>query len=109
MIRTVETVRKKFDRPVILTEVGFASVSGSHREPWSEPRRDADWTHQTRCYEALMAAFWKQPWFYGMYPWKVSAHGDVGPEDRSLTPWKKPAMEVVKRYYRMDSGQAGSP
>ena len=56
-----------------------------------------------------MAAFWKQPWFYGMYPWKVSAHGDVGPEDRSLTPWKKPAMEVVKWYYRMDSGQAGSP
>lgn len=109
VIRTVETVQKKFDRPVILTEVGFASVSGSHREPWSEPRRDADWTHQTRCYEALMAAFWKQPWFYGMHPWKVSAHGDVGPEDRSLTPWKKPAMEVVKRYYRMDSGQAESP
>ena len=100
VLAKVEQVRMRFDRPLILTEVGFASVPGSHREPWSEPRREVDLAHQARCYEALYQAFWGKPWFYGMYWWKVSAHGDVSPEDRSLTPWKKPAMGVVKRYYQ---------
>lgn len=100
VLEKAEGVQKRFGKPLILTEVGFASVAGSHREPWSEPRREPDWAHQVRCYEALMKAFWGKPWFYGMYPWKVSAHGDVGPEDRSLTPWKKPAMGVLERYYK---------
>jgi len=96
----VEAAHKRFGKPVILTEVGFASMAGSHLEPWSEPRRPPDFQHQKRCYEALLAAFWNKPWFYGMYPWKVSARGDVGPEDRSLTPWKKPAMDVLGLYYK---------
>jgi hypothetical protein len=100
VIEKVEVVQKKYGKPVLLTEVGFASVAGSHKEPWSEPRRAPDWEHQRKCYEALYAAFWGKSWFYGMYPWKLSAHGDVGPEDRSLTPWRKPAMEVMGRYYR---------
>jgi hypothetical protein len=100
VINKINKVRQRFPMPVLLTEVGFASVANSHREPWSEPRRDPDFEHQRRCYEALMKAFWPQPWFYGMYPWKLSAHGDVGPQDRSLTPWKKPAIEVLARYYR---------
>jgi len=100
VIDKIHKVRERFPMPVLLTEVGFASVANSHREPWSEPRRDPDFEHQKRCYEALLKAFWHQPWFYGMYPWKLSAHGDVGPQDRSLTPWKKPAIDVLARYYR---------
>ena len=100
VLRRIEAIHHKFQKPVILTEVGFASVANSHREPWSEPRLAPDLDHQKRCYEALLKAFWDRSWFYGMYPWKVSAHGNVGPEDRSLTPWNKPAMEVLARYYR---------
>jgi hypothetical protein len=100
IVERVEAVHKKFNKPVLLTEVGFASVAGSHREPWSEPRRAVDLEHQVRCYEALLKAFWDKPWFYGMYWWKVGADGRGGTEDRSLTPWKKPAMEVLARYYR---------
>lgn len=104
VIEKVERVQKRYGKPVILTEAGFASVAGSHREPWAEPRRPVDLEHQKRCYEAVLRAFWGKPWFAGMYWWKVSANGRGGREDRSLTPWGKPAMEVVKRYYEM--GQA---
>lgn len=100
LITKVETVRKRFDKPVLLTEAGFASVENPNREPWSEPRRKISLEDQARCYEALFRAFYGKPWFHGFYWWKVSTDGRGGPQDRSLTPWRKPAMEVVGRWYR---------
>lgn len=108
LIAKVETVRKRFGKPVVLTEAGFASVEKPNREPWSEPRRKISLEDQARCYEALFRAFYGKPWFHGFYWWKISADGRGGPEDRSLTPWRKPAMEVVRRWYgqprRIDPG-----
>lgn len=54
---------------------------------------------QARCYEAVFNAFWSKPWFKGIYWWKIGTNGFGGPEDGSHTPWRKPAMEVVKRWY----------
>jgi len=50
-------------------------------------------------YQAIFRAFYNKPWFEGMYWWKVGTNGFGGSGDTSLTPWGKPAMEVVKRWY----------
>lgn len=100
IIARVSAIQQRYAKPVILTEVGFSSVATAHREPWSEPALPVDLEHQRRCYEALLKAFWPQPWFAGMYWWKIGADGRGGPQDRSLTPWRKPAMDAVSRYYR---------
>jgi len=99
LVRTVETVQSKFSKPVIFTEAGFSTYSHPHRAPWDEAPRDLAPAEQARCYEAVLTAFYKKPWFQGVYWWKVGTNGFGGPEDGSHTPWGKPAMDVVKRWY----------
>ena len=99
VVERIERVHKQFNKPVLFTEAGFASVEGSHREPWAEPRRQLSLDEQTNCYRALLAAVYDKPWFMGVYWWKVDTDGLGGPDDRSLTPWRKPAMDLVKTWY----------
>jgi hypothetical protein len=99
VVRKVEAVQQKYQRPVIMTEVGFASGEHANRTPWEDGHGKPSPELQARCYEAVYQAFYNQPWFEGMYWWKVGTNGFGGPDDTSLTPWGKPAMEVVKRWY----------
>ena len=100
VVRKVEVVQRRFRRPVIFTEVGFSSYTAPHREPWAESPRDLALQDQARCYDAVLQAFYRKPWFHGMYWWKVGTNGDGGPRNGAHTPWDKPAMEVVKKWYR---------
>ncbi len=95
----VEAVQRRFGKPVIFTEAGFSAYEAPQREPWDEkPRRVAP-DDQARCYEAIFRAFYERPWFQGVYWWKVGTNRAGGPEDGSHTPWGKPAMQVVARWY----------
>ena len=101
VLRKVQDVQQKFQRPVIFTEAGFASTEEANRAPWAESRtQKLDLDEQARCYEAIFRAFYSQPWFEGMYWWAIRTNGAGGRTDRSLTPWGKPAMQVVQRWYR---------
>ncbi len=97
--RKVEAVQQKYQRPVIFTEVGFASGEHANRAPWEDGRGAPALDLQARCYEAIFKTFYDRPWFEGMYWWKVGTNGFGGPDDTSLTPWGKPAMQVVKQWY----------
>jgi len=99
LVHTVETVQKKFARPVIFTEAGFSSYADPNRAPWDETPRSLALADQARCYEAVFKAFYAKPWFQGVYWWKVGTDGFGGPADGSHTPWGKPAMDVVKQWY----------
>jgi hypothetical protein len=48
----------------------------------------------------VLKAFWDKPWFYGAYWWKVGSNAFGGPLDRTHTPWGKPAMDIVAKWYR---------
>jgi hypothetical protein len=100
VVKTIETVQKKFNRPVIFPEAGFSSYAAPHRAPWDETPRKLAPQDQARCYEAVLKAFWNKPWFKGVYWWKVGTNGYGGPDDGSHTPWGKPAMNVIARWYR---------
>lgn len=100
IVAKVEAVQKKFRKPVIFPEAGFASLEAPHKAPWDDTRRKLSMEDQARCYEATYRAFWSKPWFKGIYWWKVGTNGFGGPNDGSHTPWGKPAMEVVRRWYK---------
>ena len=100
VLRRIETVHRRFAKPVIFAEAGFASLENAHRQPWEETPRRIDPAHQARCYEAVFRAFYGRPWFQGVYWWKIGTNGFGGPEDGSHTPWRKPAMDVISRWYR---------
>lgn len=100
VVRKVEAVQQKYQRPVIFTEAGFPSREGANRNPWEDGRGSKlALDLQARCYQAVFKAFYDKPWFEGVYWWKVGTDGFGGPEDTSLTPWGKPAMDVVKQWY----------
>jgi hypothetical protein len=99
VVAKIEAVQRRFKKPVIFTEAGFASVEAPQREPWSEPPRRPFTADQARCYEAVFQAFYGKPWFQGIYWWKVGTNGFGGVEDGSHTPWGKPAMDVLKKWY----------
>ena len=106
LIQKVEAVQQRFHKPIIFTEVGFPSVPGGNRHPWQDGRRGkADAQLQARCYQAIFQAFYRKPWFEGMYWWKVGSNSFGGPNDTSLTPWGKPAMQVVREWYQSESRQ----
>lgn len=100
VVRKVEAVQRRFGKPVVFTEAGFSSYEAPHRRPWDDTARQLAPQDQARCYEAVFRAFYRQPWFHGVYWWKVGTNGAGGPEDGSHTPWRKPAMEVMARWYR---------
>ena len=99
LVRKVQTVQRKWRKPVIFTEAGFSSYEAPHRAPWDETPRKLAPADQAKCYEAVFRAFYKKPWFRGMYWWKIGTNGFGGAEDGSHTPWNKPAMQVMQRWY----------
>jgi hypothetical protein len=100
VVQQVEAAQQRYHRPVIFTEVGFPSLEGANRRPWDDSRCDRiSFQAQVDCYQAIFRAFYNQPWFEGMYWWKIETHGRGGTQDGSHTPWGKPAMEVMKHWY----------
>lgn len=100
IVEKVEQVHRRFQKPVIFAEAGFASLENPHRQPWDETPRKIALQAQARCYDAVFRGFYHKPWFHGVYWWKVGTNGFGGPQDGSHTPWGKPAMRVVERWYK---------
>jgi hypothetical protein len=101
-VARVEQVQRQYRRPVLFPEAGFSSFPNGRREPWAEgPRRDpvVDLDEQAAAYDAMMRAFAGKPWLSGVYWWKVGTNGFGGPGDASHTPWNKPAMRVLQRWF----------
>jgi hypothetical protein len=99
VVAKVEAVHQRFGKPILFTEGGYSSYAGGYRQPWAENNGPVDLEMQAKAYDAVLAAFWEKPWFYGAYWWKIGSNSFGGPLDRSHTPWGKPAMAVVSRWY----------
>ncbi len=103
--RSLEPIRalsRRFSKPVLLTEIGYASTRSSWKSPHSSDRgREPSPEHQARAYEAAFTALADETsWIRGMYWWKWPtdlALGGAG--DPGFTPNGKPAEEVIRRGY----------
>lgn len=91
----------RFGKPVIITEVGFASMEAPWLAPY-ERRRDApvDTAAQARCYELFFRGLAGRKHCAGVYWWKWPSFLEYGgPRHPGFTPNGKPAEEVVRRWY----------
>ncbi|MGE3166840.1 MAG: hypothetical protein AB7O52_18195 [Planctomycetota bacterium] len=96
----LEDLAEFYDRPVVLTEVGYKSTPGATREPWIWPRAGSaeDPDLQARAYQAVLEAFANEPWFAGMFWWNWLTLPEPGPKfAHDFTPQEKPAAEVLRR------------
>ncbi len=103
ILNRIEIVHKKFNKPVIFTEVGFRSSKYSWKTSLEgETRNDTSFISQLRSYKAVFnASYKKRNWLKGMYWWKWPSYLEHGgnPERALYTPNSKPAEKVVQEWY----------
>ncbi|MCS7261582.1 MAG: hypothetical protein NZ765_12540, partial [Anaerolineae bacterium] len=92
---------RKYNRPIILTEIGYRSRHGCTMKPWdSWETSQLDMEEQANAYEAAFRQLFNQPWLAGMFWWMWSADPfESGPCDMGYTPAEKPAEDVLRRWY----------
>lgn len=95
----LELVQKKFNKPVIFTEIGYRSTCDAAVEPWKWPQEYADanacTATQANCYQAFFQTVWKKEWLAGAYFWKWYPHGPHRLGEVDFTPQGKPAEKVL--------------
>ncbi|ALJ01500.1 hypothetical protein DC20_15585 [Rufibacter tibetensis] len=105
-VKTIEKLQRKFNKPVVFTEVGYRNIPHAAAEPWTWPSRGQatepeDPATQERLYEAMYRTFWQKPWFRGTFIWKWYPHvRENGRARRDFTPQGLPAAQVMARYYK---------
>jgi hypothetical protein len=103
--RSLEPLRalsRRLEKPVLLTEIGYASTRSPWKSPHSSDRsRVVSFEHQARAYEAAFAALADETsWMRGIYWWKWPTDLALGgADDPGFTPNGKPAEEVIRRHY----------
>jgi len=88
-------------KPVIFTEIGYASTPTAPCEPWKGGTHgNADVEMQAKCYTAFFETVWDRPWLAGVYWWKWSptVYGG-GNNNRRFTPLNKPAAIILAKHY----------
>ncbi len=87
-------------KPVIFTELGYASQDGINRDPWNYlmNKGEIDLDEQAQCFEAFLRVVRSMKFLRGAYFYDYFDAG--GPEDHSYSPRGKPAFEQWKRWAR---------
>lgn len=102
ILKKIESVQKKFDKPLLFTEIGFRSIPA----PWINPHADANGAdfygqHQKWCYEIVMKNLAEKDWSQGLMWWKWPSYLESrGRNNTGFTPNNKPAEEVIAEYWR---------
>lgn len=102
-----EEVSRRFNKPVIFTEIGYRSADGTGKGPgvW-KTKSPVDLQEQADLYQAVFEVFWGKPWLAGIYWWQWHVVPDFpagtagGPNDDGGSPYGKPAEQVLARYYQ---------
>lgn len=97
----IESIHQAWQKPVLLTEIGYRSIDGANMKPWDwETPGEVDLAEQAFCYNAVIQTFAEKPWFAGIYWWNWEPDPSRGgPSDKGYTPQGKPAEEVLKKWY----------
>ncbi len=106
IVTKARTLEARFQRPVMVTEVGYPSVKGAHAGPWDfRSHKEADAELQKHLVEGALKVLrqWTEGHavFYYLYGENLKS-GVVpgGPADRTYAPWGKPVEGVLHWYFR---------
>lgn len=95
---SLENVSKQFNKPAILSEIGYDSLDGTAKNYAVTNKSGApeDLQEQADAYQAALEVLWGKPWLKGIFWWQWSAAETRWPE----SPHGKPAEEVLKSFYQ---------
>ena len=97
----IELIQKKYNKNVVFTEFGYRNSNYCAAEPWTETNAIENNQAQANSYEALFQTFGNKRWFDGGFAWKWYAD-EYYKKRRAIdyTPQEKPALEIIKKYYK---------
>jgi len=102
---SINRVYKKFNKPVLFTELGYKSTEDSAIEPWTWMSYDLDILNklpvstetQVNCYQAFFDTVWEQEWMAGVHLWSWNTEHQGGMTDHDFTPKNKPAEKTITK------------
>lgn len=109
-IPAIKSIHKKYNRPIIFTEMGYKSTSDAGMRPWEwvdhladSPKSISNET-QANCYEAFFKTVWPFDWLEGVHIWQM--RGDYDLHRRSdfeldFTPQGKPAEQIIAKAFEV--------
>ncbi len=100
----IDKVVRKYQKPVMFTEIGYVNTVDAAVEPWVWPseRKETELSEdmQALCYEAFFETAWKESWMAGVFFWKWYPDGRHRNPD--FTPQGKKAEQVMQKYFSMN-------
>lgn len=103
IVKKLKKISKVYQRPILITEVGYRNVSYAGKKPW---RHDdggvaSNDKAQANLYEAFFRALHKKSWVAGSFIWEWFAL----PKEKgntSFSPQGKRALKVLESFYEKD-------
>lgn len=102
--------QKRWNKPVLFTEVGYKSVRNAHHEPWNWQNWGSyDPQLQANAYEALLKFWSERPYSAGVLLWDWNSDPEAGGEgDLDYTPKNKQAYGVLTHWFGKIGSQSES-
>lgn len=100
-VLALEKLSLKWNRQIIITEIGYKSVDGANTAPYDYKRiAEIDLQEQADCYSSVFAAFSGKSWWRGIFFWEWNVGPNQGGEyDPHYSVHNKPAEEVLRLAY----------
>ena len=101
VLSLIESKCRKFNKPMLFTEIGFRSVEGT----WTQPHEQAlgrpfNEYCQKICYEVVLENLKGKDFCNGILWWKWSCNlNNRGPENTGFTPYNKMAQQTVNEWF----------
>lgn len=104
-IPEIKSISKKYNRPILFTEIGYKSTADSAIDPWqwidysSDQNKAVSTETQANCYQAFFNTLWKKDWFAGVHIWQWRSDfvKNQGKDHLDFTPQGKPAENVIAK------------
>jgi len=97
----IEIWHKRVNKPIVFTEIGYASSLHAPSEPWKNGMGEADVEIQAKCYQSFFESIWDSSWLAGVYWWRwAPTTRGGGKYNRKFTPLNKPAAKILEKYYK---------
>ena len=100
-VAAIATLAATWQKPVILTEIGYRSLDRAASHPWDwQVEGQIDLKEQADAYKAAFESVYNQPWFAGVFWWSWSPDPlEGGSEDDGYSPHEKPAEDVLRSWF----------
>lgn len=106
----IEPLHNQFNKDIVITEIGYRSITDSYRDPWNWGRGGTyNETDQANAYEAMFSYWQDYSWMKGVYIWRWEINPPAANSgDTDYTPQNKQAQAVLTKWWGGSGSNTGN-